>query len=79
MCKTMSADQGNSLLYEGDPADKPAQMKAGRERGVQLIHTQQSIPIFSWLQHSSLVLYSSSPSFHIQQFVIDQQIDATCP
>lgn len=67
----MSVDQGNSWLYEGDPADKPAQMKAWREGGVQLIHTQQSIPIFFWLQHSSLVFCSLSPSFHIQQFAID--------
>lgn len=59
---------------------RPSQMKAGEgEGGVQLIHTQQSIPIFFWLHHPSLVLCSSSPSLHIQQFSIDQQTDSTCP
>lgn len=70
----MSADQENSLLYEGDPADKLYTFldedKVGGW-GVQLIHTQQSIPIFFWLHHPSLVLCSLSPSFHLQQFIID--------
>lgn len=57
---------------------RPPQMKARVGGGVQLIHTQQSIPIFFWPHHPSLVLCSLSPSPHILPFIIDQQTRTVC-